>query len=781
MIGANRGHGPDPADSSRRRLGDVLVEHGVINEEQLNEALGAQLQAKAEGRRTRLGQTLIERGDASARQIATALAKALDLAMLDIRSAEVEPGVVRLLPRAVAERHLAVPLHVTDGRLRAAVADPTNVVALDDLKAHTGYSAIDLVVAVESEIRGILARAWALSSDSAAMASMLDELDDDPEIDISDSSVDDSPTVKLVDMIISDAVRVRASDIHVEVQAETVRVRYRVDGLLRDKLTLPRSAAAGIISRIKVITNLDIAERRLPQDGRAQLQVEEGSLDVRISTLPSLLGETVVIRLLSQAGTTPAITKLGMDEWQLETVLSHVVAAQGLILITGPTGSGKTGTLYSAIHQIRTPDRNIVTLEDPVEMQVSGITQVQVNERTGLTFSRGLRAVLRQDPDVVLVGEVRDAETAKLALQASLTGHMVMTTLHTNSAPAAITRLVEIGVEPFLVASSLSLVVAQRLVRKVCEGCATPYRPPARVMSLLGLSDADLDNASARRGVGCSDCGGTGYYGRTGIFELLPVTASIREVLMSSPTEAAIAGAARRSGMQPLRAHAIAKAHAGITTYEEVLRVTHVDHVDGSQCGACGGAIRDGMLSCPWCTATIETDTCAGCDRPLESAWSICPWCREPIPERFVAPTQRTSAAAGAERPRLLVVDADDRTQARVAAAVDGSIDVDAVTTASAALELIDTVRYDGLVVDQRLPDLAGLELIRLVRCEARSAALPIMLLVAAATDTHEIDVLDAGVDGCLVKPLDADVLPGKLADLVRLSGRVEAPSVVTA
>jgi CheY-like chemotaxis protein len=354
---------------------------------------------------------------------------------------------------------------------------------------------------------------------------------------------------------------------------------------------------------------------------------------------------------------------------------------------------------------------------------------------------------------------------------------MVMTTLHTNSAPAAITRLVEIGVEPFLVASSLSLVVAQRLVRRVCQACATPYRPPARVMSLLGLSDADVDAATARRGVGCAECGGTGYYGRTGIFELLPVTTSLREVLMATPTEAAIAAAARRSGMQTLRAHAITKAHAGITTYEEVLRVTQIDHVDGRQCNACGGTVQDDMVACPWCAATIESDSCSGCGGQLEPSWVICPWCRVAMPERGAVSTGRSVATPGEVRPRLLVVDGDEKSHAKIAAAVDGCMDVDAVTTASAALDLVDTVTYDGLVVDQRLPDLAGLELIRLIRCEARTAALPITLLVAAATDTLEIDVLDAGVDGCLVKPLHEEDLVTKLTELVSLSGRIEEPA----
>jgi type IV pilus assembly protein PilB len=762
----------DVADDSlqngtRRRLGEVLVEQGLITAEQLDGALNEQRVVASQGRRVRLGQTLIERGHLTDRQIAIALADAMSLRMVEI--IDPEPEIGRLLPRRLAERHLVMPVEVDGQRLVVAFADPTDVIALDDIKAYTGMSDIEIVVALETQVRDAISRIWALSSDSEAVATMFEDLDQTAVDEYVDASVEDSPTVKLVDMIIADAVRSRASDIHVEVQAEMVRVRFRVDGLLRDKMNVPKAAAAGIVSRIKVISNLDIAERRVPQDGRARLQVDSGSLDIRVSTLPNLLGEKIVIRLLSQAGTTPSITKLGMDEHQLETVLGHVVAPQGLILITGPTGSGKTGTLYSAINQIKTPDRNIVTLEDPVEMQVAGITQVQVNERTGLTFTRGLRAVLRQDPDVVLVGEVRDAETAKLALEASLTGHMVMTTLHTNSAPAAITRLVEIGVEPFLVASSLSLVVAQRLVRRVCDACATSYKPPARVIAMLGLTEDDIAAASARRGVGCSACGGTGYHGRTGIFEILPVTASLRAVLLATPTETAIVGAARRAGMQTLRASAIAKAHAGITTYEEVLRVTQVDAADGEHCAACGGAVQEGMRACPWCTAAIADDRCTNCSKQLEAAWRMCPWCREMVPGRALPPAG-TADGEAARLPRLLVVDDDESIHAYVAAALDGVVEVDAVSTASAALDIIDTQSYDGLLVDQRLPDLTGVELIRLLRAEAHTAAIPVMLFTGYSTDGLESAALEAGGDGLLTKPVDPQLLEERILGLVSLS-----------
>ncbi|HEX4654620.1 MAG TPA: ATPase, T2SS/T4P/T4SS family, partial [Mycobacteriales bacterium] len=590
---------PPTTRTARRRLGEVLVEQGAVTEQQLEAALEAQREAARERRRVRLGQVLVDMGFASERQIASALAGALSLEIVDLGSVSMQTDVARLLPRAVAERHLVVPIaRDGSGQVTLACADPTNVLAIDDVKLYAGINDLRIVVASSTQIRDLIARIWSLSEDNADVASMLEEIDEGSDEAADDeSSFGDAPTVRLVNSILADAVRARASDIHVEPQQTQVRVRYRVDGLLRDVMTAPRSAAAGIISRIKVMANLDIAERRVPQDGRTRLQIEGSLLDARVSTLPNIHGEKIVIRLLSRADAVPPLTKIGMGDKQLESLLGTLVSPQGLILITGPTGSGKTSTLYSAIQHIKTPDRNIVTLEDPVEMGVTGITQVQVHERSGMTFSRGLRSVLRQDPDVVLVGEVRDSETAKLALEASLTGHLVLTTLHTNSAPAALTRLVDMGVEPFLVASSLNLVVAQRLMRRVCDSCAESYTPPARILATLGINESNLASASPRRGAGCNECAGTGYKGRLGIFEVLPVTANMRAVLMSTPNEGAVAAAALAEGMQTLRACAIGKANAGLTTFEEVLRVTQVDSSSGLHCSACGGALESDMVA----------------------------------------------------------------------------------------------------------------------------------------------------------------------------------------
>ncbi|MDQ1684217.1 MAG: type pilus assembly protein PilB [Frankiaceae bacterium] len=761
--------------ATRRRLGEVLVEHGAITAEQLDEVLEAQRAAQRERRRVRLGTLVVELGYATERQVASALAAALSLEVVDLSTVTLDPAVSRLLPRSLAERHQVMPIRRSDsGQVTIACADPTNVVAIDDVKVYAGVADIKIVVVAESQLRDLLARTWSLSEDSSAdVAMILEDLEESFDDDASgESGFADAPTVRLVNTILADAVRARASDIHIEPQAGAVRIRYRVDGLLRDVMTVPRQAAAGLVSRIKVMSNLDIAERRVPQDGRARLQVDGSLLDARISTLPNIHGEKVVIRLLSRADNVPPITKVGMDEMQLEALLGTLVAPQGLILITGPTGSGKTSTLYSAIHQIKTPDRNIVTLEDPVEMQVQGITQVQIHDRAGMTFARGLRSVLRQDPDVVLVGEVRDKETADLALEASLTGHLVLSTLHTNSASAAITRLIDMGVEPFLVASSLSLVIAQRLVRRVCEVCAAPYVPPPRVLKLLGIEACDLDAASPKRGAGCADCGGTGYRGRLGVFEVLPVTAAMRAVLMSTPNEGAVAAACRAAGMQTLRSSAVAKAHAGITTYEEVLRVTQVDSGSNAhRCTACGGALSGDMVVCPWCTTTIDRGHCTECDRPLEAAWRVCPWCRTPSLNGpvVVVPGGTDSQAL----PRLLVVEDDPSVRAYISTSLAGTLEVVSVETASEALELATGSTFDGIIVDQTLPDLSGVELIRLLRSEAHTAALPVLMLTGSANPDLETEARNAGADDYLTKPVEPALLEERALALVQRSARV--------
>ncbi|MGF1648408.1 MAG: ATPase, T2SS/T4P/T4SS family, partial [Kineosporiaceae bacterium] len=451
----------------------------------------------------------------------------------------------------------------------------------------------------------------------------------------------------LVDQILRDAVAARASDVHLEVQREALRVRFRVDGILRDVLAAPKRLAGSVTSRIKIISGLDISERRIPQDGRTRITVGGQEIDTRVSTLPSLHGEKVVIRILTRGDSVPTLEELGFEPDQLASFRRALALPQGLILITGPTGSGKTNSLYAGINAVLDPEKNIVTLEDPVEVQLPDITQVQVNNKTGMTFQAGLRSVLRQDPDIVLVGEVRDGETTELALKAAMTGHLVLTTLHTNSAPAALTRLIDMGADPFLVASSLALSVAQRLVRRPCPRCAAPDDPPDDVLALLGLTAADLQGATAVKGVGCPECGGSGYRGRTAVYEVLEVDAAMRRVLVKDPSEAAILAQAKEAGMRNLRASALLKALDGRTTFDEVLRVTTADRGHGRHCPACSRPVEASMTACPWCATHLETAACQGCGKRLDEAWRICPWCRHPV----AGHDTDTDTGSGSARP----------------------------------------------------------------------------------------------------------------------------------
>jgi type IV pilus assembly protein PilB len=580
--GSSRDGARDPAPHNeqalRRRLGEVLVEQGVLTARELDQTLIAQSDDRAiRGARTRLGQLLVERGLATEQQVATALGGALGLPVVDLSATVVDTEEVRRIPHALAERLGVLVLGSTDAGLRVAAVDPTNVLALDDVRLQTGERTLDVVVATPSAVRAQLERAWSLSGDPTDAAFFVEEpiedIDDLSDVDI---DMDQSPAVRLVAAFLADAVRAGASDVHVEPQIDGLRIRFRVDGLLRDVMLVARTLHASVSSRLKILSGLDIAERRVPQDGRTRITVGESTVDVRVSTLPTIHGEKVVLRLLPTAGSVTGLDGLGLEPAQFAVVRTALERPQGLVLITGPTGSGKTNTLYSAIAEVLDPERNVVTLEDPVEIQLPGITQVQVNERTGMTFARGLRAVLRQDPDVVLVGEIRDLETAELAMRAALTGHLVLATLHTNAAASAPARLVDMGIAPFLVATALDLVVAQRLLRRPCPACTEPQLPDEGTLAALGLTLSDLADAKPVAGRGCVSCAGSGYRGRTGVFELLSVTPAVRRALLAGATENQVLSAAGDSYVS-LRDAGIAAAAAGRTTYEEALRGTRAD------------------------------------------------------------------------------------------------------------------------------------------------------------------------------------------------------------
>ncbi len=635
------GPSPDsiPAQAKRpgrRRLGEVLVEQGVLTDAQLAHLL--ELQSQGGFQRKRLGRLAVETGYATERQLAGALAAALELPVIDPMRERVDTKIARQLPRSVAERNgvLVLGRNPANGRILVAVTDPTNVFALDDVRVHLKSSELEIAVTTEADLRSALTRVWSLADDGAAAAVLHDLVDDNvqsvrAEIAAGVNDVDDAPVVKLVDMIMREAVGQGTSDVHVEPQADEVVVRFRVDGQLRDVMTVPRSAGPALSSRLKIMAGLDISERRRPQDGRARINAAGGSIDIRMSTLPALHGESIVMRILPRASDLPPLARIGLLEPQLEALLGAVRQPQGLVLITGPTGSGKTSTLYSTLLTVRGREKHVITLEDPVEIALQGLTQVQVADKAGLTFAAGLRSVLRQDPDVILVGEVRDSETARLALQASLTGHLVLSTLHTNDAVGAVARLIDMGAEPYLVSSALSLVVAQRLVRRPCQQCRVPIEPSPQVLEALNLHPAELAGGQLMGGRGCNACREVGFRGRTGIFEVLPITDGMRTAMTTGAGERALAVAASKANAISMRDSGIAAALRGDTTLEEVLRVTSEGNYQvGERCTGCHREVSADMAACPWCGTELGAHRCRNCTREIDPTWLQCPYCLAP-------------------------------------------------------------------------------------------------------------------------------------------------------
>jgi type IV pilus assembly protein PilB len=562
------------ATTSRRKklLGEVLVESGLITQEQLTEAMALQKQSKE-----RLGRVLLGMGIATEKDIAMAIAKQLGLEFVDLDNIIPEEAALLELPEHLARRFQLIPLGADNGKLKLGMVDPLDVLALDDVRRHTGKDIDPVVIAHDGFLR-VLNQYPALDDSIKAMISEIKDTGAEVGLDTLRKLVDEAPVVRLVNVIIVQALRQRASDIHIEPQETRVRVRYRIDGTLYVVMTPPAHIHAAIISRIKIMAEMDIAERRLPQDGRIALKVESREIDLRVSTIPTVHGEKVVMRILDKSQTLVSIEKVGLiadNRLRFESVLTK---PYGIVLLTGPTGSGKTTTLYTILNKLNSTESNIITVEDPVEYQLPGINQVQVNARAGLTFANGLRAFLRQDPDIIMVGEIRDEETARIAIHAAMTGHLVLSTLHTNDAAGAVTRLVDMGIEPFLVSSSLIGVIAQRLVRILCEKCKQPYSPPADVLNRLG--GAVLTGGGEvpiNRPVGCEFCNKIGYRGRIGIFEIMVVDDVIKSLITQRAPINEVKAQAIKTGMWTLAEDGLEKIIMGITSPEEILDVVFVE------------------------------------------------------------------------------------------------------------------------------------------------------------------------------------------------------------
>jgi type IV pilus assembly protein PilB len=561
------------------RLGELLVRENVISANQLRKAQDAQ---RKEG--GRLGSSLVKLGMIEESELTSFLSKQYGVPAINLSDFEIDREVINLVPREVAEKHSLVPFNRSGSTISVAMSDPSNIFAIDDIKFITGYN-VEVMVASEEAIKAAIERYYGEQVTYEDVMEDFDEEeidygDEEEDVDVVDleKSSEEAPVVRLVNLVLIDAIKKAASDIHIEPYEKEFRVRYRIDGVLYEVMKPPLKLRNAITSRLKIMSELDIAERRLPQDGRIKLKLGKGrEMDFRVSVLPTLFGEKVVLRLLDKSNLQLDMTKLGFDPEPLKEFKHAIQSPYGMLLVTGPTGSGKTTTLYSALSELNQPTVNLSTAEDPVEFNLPGINQVQMHDEIGLNFASALRSFLRQDPDIIMVGEIRDFETAEIAVKAALTGHLVLSTLHTNDAPSTISRLLNMGVEPFLVTASVLLILAQRLARRICPECKQPVKVPEQSLIDLGLKPEQAKGITSYKGVGCRNCADTGYKGRVALYEVMPFWDPLKEMVLNGASTAELKMEAIKLGMATLRMAGLNKLKEGMTTIEEVGRVTAAD------------------------------------------------------------------------------------------------------------------------------------------------------------------------------------------------------------
>ena len=563
------------AAASTIRLGDLLIKEGLITRDQLDQAL---IEQKNTG--MRLGYCLVKLGFLQELEITKALARQFRMPAVDLSRFEVDPKIVKLVPTDVAVRHMVLPLKREGRTLTVAVADPTNLAVVDDLKFITRYD-IFPVIAGEYTLRTAIERYY--EQTDAQLQNLLKDIEEEEDLEVIEEEEDeagpvqvgdDAPVVKLINGILTDAVKRGASDIHIEPFEHEIRVRYRIDGALQEVMKPPAKLKAALTSRVKIMSNLNIAERRVPQDGRIKLKMGKRVIDFRVSTLPVIYGEKIVLRILDKGNLTLDLTKFGFEPQAEKDLMRSILNPYGMVLVTGPTGSGKTTTLYSALQRINVIEVNIMTAEDPVEYNLHGINQVLVRNEIGMTFAAALKAFLRQDPNIIMVGEIRDIETGSIAIKAALTGHLVLSTLHTNDAPSTITRMIDMGIEPFNVASAVNLIVAQRLVRRICSSCKAAYDPAPEEIHALAMQPEEAKGLQFFRGSGCDVCNGTGYKGRAGLYEVMALSPELRRMVLRGASTAELSDQAVQDGMLTLRMDGIVKIKKGITTLDEVVKET---------------------------------------------------------------------------------------------------------------------------------------------------------------------------------------------------------------
>ncbi|MFP4475950.1 MAG: ATPase, T2SS/T4P/T4SS family [Desulfatibacillaceae bacterium] len=719
--------------NGRARLGECLLAAGVIDQKTLDEALEMQ---KASERR--LGQILIGMGAVDEFQIAHTLAGQLKIPYIRLRSPKIPDDVIRKVPWNTADMYNLVPVKIKDNELYVAMEDPLNVFAVDDVRFASGMK-VRRVAAPRTDILHTIEKYYhsgRLAEEVDKAPAMDDLIELIPRANTPDKETEQlevlstrSPIIKLVNAILADAIKLGASDIHVEPQLDVVVVRYRVDGIMRETMRLDKHLAPGIVSRIKVIGDLDISIRRKPQDGGAKIRKDNKCYDLRISTIPTSYGEKVVIRVLDPENANVHLEMVDLSDDVFAQYGKALSGTSGIVLVTGPTGSGKSTTLYASLKRLHTSQVNIVTVEDPVEYDMRGINQVQINPRAGITFASGLRSILRQDPDIIMVGEIRDQETAEIAFNAAQTGHLVLSTLHTNDAPSAVDRLFDLAVEPFLIASSLSAVVAQRLVRTVCASCKTPDPEAEAAWKQVAHLRPDVKNPRLFKGKGCEVCQFSGYSGRAGIFELISMTPALREVVKSGKGgDGKLLEIARKDGYRPLMMHGLEKVLAGVTTVEEVLRVAPTP-ADAPQTAKTTADPDSGM-------AVEETGNDAAPSAGARDAM------KPPI---------------GPARPKRILVADDSATVRSMLKHVLEAEGYD-VLLAGDGLEALRTAHQrkpDLILLDNVMPQMTGLSVIKKLKSHLSLRYIPIIMITARDEVENEVSSLEAGADDYVTKPLE--------------------------
>jgi len=613
----------------KKRFGEFLVETGLLTEADLTLALSEQ-----RVRRGKLGEMVVALGLATETEISQALSIQLGIPLIDLPNTPVEPQAIELIQEKVARKHFIVPVAIEHKELHLAMADPLSFEAFEDVRFASGYT-IKPFLAPRSDVLWAIDQHYHLGS---SLSTIVKDIADERRVEVlqkeggepDERDLDDlrkkssaAPVIRMVNLIVAEAVELRASDIHIEPTRTNLQIRNRVDGILRKTMELPKWVQGAVISRVKIMANMDIAEKRLPQDGRISVRVGGRNLDLRVSTVPASFGEKVVVRILDSANAGIPLDSLGFSPPELLKLEEIIGRPQGILLVTGPTGSGKTTTLYGILNRIKSVEDNITTIEDPIEYELAGINQVSVQEKIGLGFATMLRAMLRQDPDVIMVGEMRDLDTTTIAVQAALTGHLVLSTIHTNSCVATVTRLRDLGVPSYMIASTIIGILAQRLVRVICAKCRVPAEPTEKDILRLGLKP----RIPVFRGEGCTACGGTGYKGRTGLYEILPFSQPIRDVIAANATENELRQMAISKGMVTLGRAALEKVLTGVTTVDEVYRVVETEGDFASACPQCATPLEAEFVMCPACGYSVSS-TCPGCRKSLSLEWKFCPYCR---------------------------------------------------------------------------------------------------------------------------------------------------------